>query len=122
MARRARLVRQRQIARHAQQRLFLIVERARQKQGFRLLNAEALGKVVQIVIDRQRGRGKDPGAGLLRHHLFEFISNGQRRERQGEVARGTFVPVAIARLVDLFQPLQPPTVERGALESGVQQR
>lgn len=64
MARRARLVRQRQIARHAQQRLSLIVERARQKQGFRLLNAEALGKVVQIVIDRQRGRVKRPVPGF----------------------------------------------------------
>ncbi len=77
--------------------------------------------MVQIVIDRQRGRGKDQ-CRALRHHLFKFISNGQRRERRGEVARGTFVPVAVARLVDLFQPLQPPTVKRGALEGGVQQR
>ncbi len=61
-------------------------------------------------------------SGLLRHHLFEFIRHRQRRQRQGKVARGAFVPVAVPRLINLFQPFEPPAIQRGALEGGVQQR
>jgi ABC-type Fe2+-enterobactin transport system substrate-binding protein len=38
------------------------------------------------------------------------------------MARGALIPVAEARLVNLFQPLQPPAIERGALKGGIQQR
>ena len=77
--------------------------------------------MVQIVIHRQGCRGKDPASRFLRHHLFKFIGHGQRRKRQGEVARGAFIPVAVPWLVDFFQPFQPSAVQRGAFEGGIQQ-
>ena len=77
---------------------------------------------MQIVVHRQRRRGKDPAPRLLRHHLFKLLGHGQRRQRESKVARGTLIPVAVARLVDLFQPLQAPAIEGGALKSGVEQR
>ena len=38
------------------------------------------------------------------------------------MARGAFIPVAVTRLVNLFQPFQPPAIERGAFEGRIQQR
>ena len=78
--------------------------------------------MVQVVIHRQGCRREDPTARLLRHHLFKFIRHRQRRERQGKVARSALVPVAVTRLVNLFQPFEPPAIERGAFEGRVQQR
>ena len=36
--------------------------------------------------------------------------------------RGALIPVAEPRLVNLFQPLEPPAIERGAFEGRIQQR
>lgn len=41
---------------------------------------------------------------------------------EGKVARSALVPVAVTRLVNLFQPFQPPAIERGAFEGRVEQR
>ena len=40
----------------------LIIKRAWQQQRLRVIDAEAGGKVVEIVINRQRRRGKDPAS------------------------------------------------------------
>ncbi len=68
------------------------------------------GKVMQIVVHRQRRRGKDPAPRLLRHHLFKLLGHGQRRQRESKVARGTLIPVAVARLgIDEAQTLLLPS-------------
>ncbi|MNS89051.1 hypothetical protein D3C72_1230500 [compost metagenome] len=77
--------------------------------------------MVQIVVHGERRGGKYPASRFLRHHLFEFIGHGQRRERQGELTCGAFIPVAKAGLVDLFKTFQARAVQRGALKSGVEQ-
>ncbi|QUI98061.1 hypothetical protein KCP76_21465 [Salmonella enterica subsp. enterica serovar Weltevreden] len=57
------------------------------------------GKVVKIIIYRQRGRGNQLPASF--HHL-EFVRHGERRQRRGEMARGALIPVAVSRLIDPF--------------------
>lgn len=78
--------------------------------------------MTQLVIDRQRGRGKDPAARLVVQHFAEPIGHRQRRQRQHEVARVAFIPIAVARLRHRFQPLKPRAVQRGAFKGSVQQR
>lgn len=38
------------------------------------------------------------------------------------MARGALIPVTVARLIDLFQPLQAPAIKGGALKGGIEQR
>lgn len=122
MSRGTGLIWQRKVARHAEQRLMRVIKRAGQQQRFRLFDAKPRGEMTKIVVNRQRRGGKNPAPRFLRHHLFEFFGHGQRRQRQSKVAGSAFVPVAEARLVDLFQSLEPRTIDRRAFKGGIQQR
>ena len=57
---------------------------------------------MKVIVYRQRRGSKNPAAWLLFHHFFEFIRHRKRRQREGEMAGGAFIPVAEAVYVPAF--------------------